>query len=56
MGIIGKNKNGICIQGYEGSFHQVAARVFFGKNEEKNHKAGEGQPKAWHGTDEGGTA
>ena len=32
MGIIGKNKNGICIQGYEGSFHQVAARVFFGKN------------------------
>jgi len=23
---------GICIQGYEGSFHQVAARIFFGKN------------------------
>ncbi len=23
--------NGICIQGYEGSFHQVAARYFFGK-------------------------
>ncbi|MDP1845070.1 MAG: prephenate dehydratase [Sediminibacterium sp.] len=23
--------NGICIQGYEGSFHQVAARQFFGK-------------------------
>ena len=23
---------GICIQGYEGSFHQVAARYFFGKN------------------------
>ena len=22
---------GICIQGYEGSFHQVAARQFFGK-------------------------
>ena len=28
------NKNGICIQGYEGSFHQVAARNFFGKNVE----------------------
>lgn len=25
---------GICIQGYEGSFHQVAARHFFGKNVE----------------------
>lgn len=24
--------DGICIQGYEGSFHQVAARKFFGKN------------------------
>lgn len=26
------NADGICIQGYEGSFHQVAARKFFGKN------------------------
>jgi prephenate dehydratase len=26
------SKNGICIQGYEGSFHQLAARIFFGKN------------------------
>ncbi len=26
--------SGICIQGYEGSFHQVAARHFFGKNVE----------------------
>lgn len=25
------NQLGICIQGYEGSFHQVAARQFFGK-------------------------
>ena len=25
------NEAGICIQGYEGSFHQVAARYFFGK-------------------------
>ena len=25
---------GICIQGYEGSFHQVAARHFFGKQVE----------------------
>jgi prephenate dehydratase len=25
------NAAGICIQGYEGSFHQVAARYFFGK-------------------------
>lgn len=24
--------NGICIQGYEGSFHQVAARQYFGKD------------------------
>ena len=34
MGTVSKNKNGICIQGYEGSFHQVAARNFFGKNVE----------------------
>ncbi len=34
MGLIDKNKNGICIQGYEGSFHQVAAQIFFGKNVE----------------------
>ncbi len=34
MGTVSKNKNGICIQGYEGSFHQVAARKFFGKNVE----------------------
>lgn len=34
MGIVGKNKDGICIQGYEGSFHQVAARNFFGKKVE----------------------
>lgn len=27
-------KGGICIQGYEGSFHQVAARHFFGKQVE----------------------
>ena len=27
-----KKANGICIQGYEGSFHQVAAQKFFGKN------------------------
>ncbi len=26
------NPEGICIQGYEGSFHQVAARKFFGKS------------------------
>ncbi len=26
-----KGSSGICIQGYEGSFHQVAARSFFGK-------------------------
>jgi prephenate dehydratase len=26
-----EHKAGICIQGYEGSFHQVAARQFFGK-------------------------
>jgi prephenate dehydratase len=25
---------GVCIQGYEGSFHQVAARYFFGKDVE----------------------
>jgi prephenate dehydratase len=24
-------RQGICIQGYEGSFHQVAANQFFGK-------------------------
>ncbi len=30
----GQVKNGICIQGYEGSFHQVAARSFFGKQVE----------------------
>jgi prephenate dehydratase len=29
--IITHTKNGIAIQGYEGSFHQVAARSFFGK-------------------------
>ncbi len=34
MALIGKNKNGICIQGYEGSFHEVAARQFFGKKVE----------------------
>jgi len=34
MGNISKNKNGICIQGYEGSFHQVAAISFFGKKVE----------------------
>jgi prephenate dehydratase len=28
------NPAGICIQGYEGSFHQVAARSFFGKQVE----------------------
>jgi prephenate dehydratase len=28
------HKEGICIQGYEGSFHQVAARYFFGKTVE----------------------
>lgn len=28
------HKDGICIQGYEGSFHQVAARYFFGKTVE----------------------
>jgi len=27
-----KKADGICIQGYEGSFHQVAAQKFFGKN------------------------
>src|SRR6478609_10589552 len=27
-------EGGICIQGYEGSFHQVAARYFFGKQVE----------------------
>lgn len=33
--VINKNtKSGICIQGYEGSFHQVAARYFFGKQVE----------------------
>lgn len=30
--IISSIPKGICIQGYEGSFHQVAARKFFGKN------------------------
>lgn len=34
MGKSGNKKNGICIQGYEGSFHQVAAQFFFGKNVE----------------------
>ncbi len=34
MSLIRKNKNGICIQGYEGSFHEVAARKFFGKKVE----------------------
>ncbi|MEI6265112.1 MAG: prephenate dehydratase [Sphingobacteriia bacterium] len=29
-----EHKAGICIQGYEGSFHQVAARYFFGKTVE----------------------
>lgn len=29
--ITAKTNNGIAIQGYEGSFHQVAARSFFGK-------------------------
>ncbi len=29
-----EHKAGICIQGYEGSFHQVAARHFFGKTVE----------------------
>jgi hypothetical protein len=28
----GAVSGGICIQGYEGSFHQVAARYFFGKD------------------------
>lgn len=28
------NPNAVCIQGYEGSFHQVAARHFFGKQVE----------------------
>jgi len=27
-----QNKLPIAIQGYEGSFHQVAARIFFGKD------------------------
>jgi prephenate dehydratase len=30
----GQGGGGICIQGYEGSFHQVAARYFFGKQVE----------------------
>lgn len=30
----GAGAKGICIQGYEGSFHQVAARSFFGKQVE----------------------
>lgn len=30
-GLGGDSASGICIQGYEGSFHQVAARHFFGK-------------------------
>src|SRR6476660_5831326 len=30
----GGEMGGICIQGYEGSFHQVAARYFFGKQVE----------------------
>jgi len=30
----GQERGGICIQGYEGSFHQVAARYFFGKQVE----------------------
>jgi prephenate dehydratase len=32
--ILPNTKSGIAIQGYEGSFHQVAARSFFGKNVE----------------------
>jgi len=31
---LGGEASGICIQGYEGSFHQVAARYFFGKQVE----------------------
>lgn len=33
-GLAGTLPAGICIQGYEGSFHQVAARSFFGKQVE----------------------